>query len=283
VDQPLVTIICLCHNHARFVLEALNSVAAQTYQQIQLIVVDDASVDGSKVLIQRFIEKHPRALFISHDVNVGNCKAFNSGFAHANGEFIIDLAADDILLPARVDSGVRKFATYDASFGVEFGDAYNIDEAGRPLGLHSDRYPQDSVPQGEIYCELIRRFFVCGTSMMFRKKVLDDMGGYDESLMYEDFDFWIRSSRSWLYFYNPRPLVKRRFVKGGHHEKQFRRGNPHAWSTLAVCRKILTLNRTKEEQSALQSRLRYELRQSVRRGDFALAAQYFSLWRQNRL
>jgi glycosyltransferase involved in cell wall biosynthesis len=281
VSGPLVTVICLCYNHERFVIEALKSVVSQTYPYVQLIIVDDASSDQSKRQIAGFINEHPKALFISHEKNLGNCKAFNSAFSLAQGEYIIDLAADDILLPRRLEEGLRGFVSHAENFGVEFGDAYLIDENGEDLGMHSHRFPAASIPQGDIYADLIRKYFICGASMMMRKKVLDQMGGYDESLKYEDFDLWIRSSRHWLYFYNSQPLVKHRLVKGGHHEKQFKRGSPDAWSTLAVCKKILSLNRTRGEQKALQSRLKYELRESFRRGDLRLAYEYGSLWREN--
>jgi glycosyltransferase involved in cell wall biosynthesis len=281
VSRGLVTIICLCHNHERFVVEALHSVASQTYPHIELIIVDDASTDGSKERIQSFVRDHPEVLFISHSTNVGNCKAFNSGLAKSRGEWVIDLAADDLLLPGRVAAGVEAFGDHDKNYGVQFSDAFMIDEEGRTTGKHSDRFPSDTVPQGDVYTELIRRYFICGTSMMMTRTVLDEMGGFDESLAYEDFDLWIRSSRSFRYFYLPEPLVKRRVVKGGLHERQFVPGSRHAWSTLEVCRKILKLNRTKAEQSALASRLRYEIRQTLLRGDLRLSIQYLSLWKDN--
>lgn len=282
MSSPLVTIICLCYNHERFVIEALKSAITQTYPRVQLIIVDDASTDHSKRLITSFVKDHPDVIFVSHEENLGNCRAFNSGFVHARGEFIIDLAADDVLLAGRVETGVRAFAGLDETYGVQFGDAFIIDEQGQSLGLHSDRYPSSSIPQGDIYMDVIKRFFICGTSIMIRKNVVDQMGGYDEALQYEDFDLWVRSSRQFKYFYIPVPLVKRRVVRGGLHERQFSRGrNSHAWSTLAVCRKILGLNRTREERGALQTRLNYEIRQSLLRGDLRLALAYASLWRRN--
>lgn len=262
-------------------LEALESVIAQSYRHIQLIIVDDASTDGSRQVISDFVRRHPDIQFIAHDTNLGVCKAFNSGFRLARGQFVMDFSADDVLPADRVETGVAEFEKHDHSFGVQFGDAMYIDEAGSFLSYHSDRFPAGSVPQGDIYTELIWKYFISGPSTMVRKRVLDELGGYDESLAYEDFDFWIRSSRSYKYFYTPRVLVKQRLVKGGLHEKQFTRRSVHAWSTLAVCRKILALNRTREEQSALTSRVLYEFRQSLFRMDIRLAIQFFLLWKEN--
>lgn len=279
--NPLVTIICVCHNHERFVLEALESVAKQTYKQTQLIVVDDASSDGSKRIIAEFVRTHPGVQFISHDVNLGICKAFNSAMAHARGDYVIDFSADDVFLPDRLETGVSEFGKFDLSYGVQFGDAIMIDELGQLQSHHSDRFPIATLPQGDVYEQVIRIYFVNGPSTMVRKHVLDEMGGYDESLAYEDFDFWIRSSRHYKYFYIPKALVKHRVVRGGLHEKQFKTGSAHAWSTLAVCRKILALNRTRSEQAALTSRILYELKHSMLKANFGLAWQYIRLWREN--
>jgi glycosyltransferase involved in cell wall biosynthesis len=282
VNTPLVTIICLCYNHDRFVAEALESVLEQTYRRIQLIIVDDASTDSSKQIIADFMTQHADAQFISHDTNLGNCKAFNSGLMHARGELVMDLSADDILPPDRVELGVREFDKHDDSFGVQFGDAMIIDETGEFLGYHSDRFPHATIPQGDVYEAVIGKYFISGPTTMVRKRVLKDLGGYDESLSYEDFDFWIRSSRRYKYLYTPKVLVKQRLVRGALHEKQFTRKSPHARTTLAVCRKIMELNRTRSEQAALRSRIHYEIRQAVRRRDVRLARDYLVLLRENR-
>jgi glycosyltransferase involved in cell wall biosynthesis len=281
VTSSLVTVICLCHNHARFVNEALESVVSQSYKNIQLLIVDDASTDGSKEVIGNFLKHHPEVTFVSHAVNLGVCKAFNSGLELARGEFVIDFSADDVLVADRVEIGVAEFQKHDQSFGVQFGDAMIIDEDGATIGYHSDKFPVATIAQGDIYSDLVKRYFVDGPTTMVRKQVFDQLGGYDESLEYEDFDFWIRSSRNFKYFYTPTVLVKQRLVKGGLHERQFTRRSRHAWSTLAVCRKILHLNRNKAEHSALTSRLWYEIRQSTYRGDFMLAFQYMMLLKEN--
>ena len=99
---PLVSVVCLCYNHARFLREALDSVLAQTYPNIEVIVVDDCSTDGSVSIIQEYIAKHPYIKFISTGHNRGNTTAFNMGWRASHGAYIIDFATDDALLPERV-------------------------------------------------------------------------------------------------------------------------------------------------------------------------------------
>lgn len=280
MQAPLVTVICLCYNQHRFVEEAIHSVLNQSYKNIQLIVVDDASTDASAQKISDIVVKNPGIIFVPLQKNFGNCKAFNQGLALAQGEFIIDFAADDILLPNRVAKGVAHFQSASEQHGVQFSDAAVIDEQGRLLGLHSDRFTH-AVPQGSIYKNLISMYFINGPSMMVRRKVFDVLGGYDETLAYEDFDFWIRSSRQFDYIYIPEVLVKTRIVKGSMVQQQFKRSSDQRKSTLEVCRKILNLNRNNEEKQHLENRILYELRVSLKLLDFGLALCYMQLWIKN--
>src|SRR6478609_1618577 len=97
MESPLISVICICYNHAAFVVEAMDSVRSQNYPYIQLIVCDDASTDTSKDVIKAYL-KDLDILFIDHAVNLGNCRTFNEALSFANGKYVIDLAADDKLV-----------------------------------------------------------------------------------------------------------------------------------------------------------------------------------------
>jgi glycosyltransferase involved in cell wall biosynthesis len=280
--KPLVSVICLCYNQADYVREAIASVLDQTYDNIQMVVVDDASTDASVSVIEQFLKPFPHVTFLPLSQNIGNCKAFNHALVHARGEFIIDLAADDVLLPERVSKGVATFLTYDQSYGVNFTDAYWIDVGGHTLFRHSQRFPHESIPQGNIYRELVKRFFICSPTMMYRASVIRSLGGYDESLAYEDFDFWIRSSRNFNYCYTPEVLVKKRVIPRSMSHKQFSFFSGQQESTYRVCEKIMSLNRTTDEQAALAGRIRYEVRTCLRLLAFPLAIKYVRLYIRNK-
>lgn len=279
--MPVVSVICLCYNHEPYVAEALQSVVNQTYGNIELIVVDDASTDGSARVIDDFFQRNSLACFIRITRNVGNCKAFNMGLKHAKGDFIIDLAADDVLLPGRVAEGVKVLQEAEADYGVHFSDATYIDDTGKFQYNHSDRFPHESIPQGDIYKELIRRFFICPPTMMFRKEVIHELNGYDETLAYEDFDFWIRSSRNYKYCYSPEILVKKRLLEKSLSARQFERRSKHQETTYKVCEKIFSLNRSAEERKALSQRLIYEIGQSLKVLNSRLAIRLFNLLIRN--
>jgi hypothetical protein len=149
---------------------------------------------------------------------------------------------------------------------------------GSALRLHSDQYPHESIPQGDVYKDIIDRYFICPPTMMFRKSVIDHLGGYDETLAFEDFDFFVRSSREFYFCYTPKVLVKRRLVQSSMSSKQFQRGNEQRWSTFRVCQKIDKLNKSEGERGRLKNRIRYELLVSLRMFDFKLALAFCRLY-----
>ncbi len=281
---PLVSIICLCHNQKDFVKAALESAITQTYPNIEIIVVDDASSDGSRTEIETFLKDHPEIKFIPLDKNVGNCTAFNLAFNQSKGKYLIDLAADDLLLPVRVEMGVADLEMADKSYGVHFSDAFLIDQEGQILNTHFNRNQDgeliEDIRQGDIYVDLIRRYFINPPTMMIKREVLESLGGYDDSLTYEDFDFWIRSSRKYKYLFNKTPLVKKRILKKSLSSRQFTFRNKHQKSTLEVCKKILSLNQTKAEDRALISRCWYEIRQCLKTLNLQLISGYLTLIRK---
>jgi len=279
--RPLVSVICLCYNQQRFVREAVVSALTQTYPNIQLIVVDDASTDGSGEMILDIKKEYPTLDILLLEKNLGNCKAFNRGLALAKGEYIIDLAADDVLFPERIERGVDALQKAGDDYGVTFSDAEIVDESGKTLYIHSERFPHHTIPQGNIYKAVIQRYFICPPTIMATRKIMDALSGYDETLTYEDFDFWIRSSRQTQYTYVPEVLVKKRVIRGAMSEGQFKLFSRHSASTFRVCEKILELNQSEEEKQALAKRIRYELLLNLRLLNFGIAGKYGILWLKN--
>ena len=280
--SPKVSVICLCFNHRDYVVESIMSVLNQTYQNYELIIVDDGSSDDSGGVIERFIGQYPQIKFIRLPNNQGVCKAFNTALASSTGDFIVDLAADDLLLPQRLEKGIQTFDLLSDEYGVIFSDAEWVDKQGKHLYFHSTKYPHHTIPQGNVYKDVIERYFICSPTMMFRSQVIQRLGGYDEFLTYEDFDFWIRSSRHFHYFYSPEVLVKKRKLENSLSDNQFKPLNKQGDSTYRVCNKILELNENLAERDALQQRINYEIRQSIRTLNIGLAYKYVRLGLKNK-
>jgi glycosyltransferase involved in cell wall biosynthesis len=117
MNKPLVSVICLCYNQDRFVQEAIQSVFEQTYPAIQLIVLDDGSTDESVQRIKKSLVDRPACKFVTNERNQGYTKALNQALTFVSGEFVIDLAADDILLPSRIEEGVMAFEKAGIKYG----------------------------------------------------------------------------------------------------------------------------------------------------------------------
>ncbi|MEM6644274.1 MAG: glycosyltransferase [Bacteroidota bacterium] len=273
MQSSLVSVVCLCHNQAEYVEEAIQSVTKQTHPNIQLIVVDDGSEDASKTVISALSKQHDFT-FISLEQALGNCRAFNQALKKCQGAYVIDLAADDLLLPNRIEEGLKTFDQKE--IGVEFCNVENVDPKGNTISIHFK--PDQPVFEKDIYEKLITTYFISPPGMMMKKEVLDELDGYDESLSYEDFDFWIRSSRDHHYGYTPQILVKKRDVPGSLSKKQFAFQSSHQRSTLAVCKKIKQLNRLPSEQLALKKRCMYEIKQCLKQGNFSLLPAFLKLY-----
>ncbi len=261
--QPFVSVICLCFNHVKYIEKAVHSVLHQSYRNIELIIVDDASTDGSAEKVKRLGEKY-NLRTVQLDENLGNCKAFNIGFSLSKGEYIIDLAADDILLPNRIETGVKELEKRDESYGVNFCDIELINEQNEILGTHFKRDSNgdlaEKVLEGDLYKILLQKYYISTPAMMMKREVLERLGGYDEKLSYEDFDFWVRSSRYYKYCFTDKVLMQKLILKNSHSARQYQRKNPHSLSTAMVCQKALKLNKTAREDKALLKRINYELK-----------------------
>jgi glycosyltransferase involved in cell wall biosynthesis len=282
---PLVSVICLCYNHERFLAEALDSVLAQTYPRLEIIIMDDCSTDGSVRIIQDYVRKYPQLSFMQSASNQGNTRAFNQAWRAAKGEFIIDFATDDVLLPERVAQQVAAFQQLDDRYGVVYSDAEYIDDSGKHVRYHCQRDAAGKVvsfaPSGDVFRHLLERYFVCPPTMMMRRRVLEDLNGYDEALAYEDFDFWVRSSRRYGYLFLDAITTKRRLHAASMSQQWYKPGDKQLASTIVVCEKAMKLVQTPEEKTALTQRLQYEARHAYLTGNFVEAEMLLEMLRQH--
>ncbi len=210
---------------------------------------------------------------------MGHCKTFNKALKLAKGKFIIDLAADDILLPNSVEKGVNHLTKMGETYGVFFADAVHIDTKGSEVGKHitSSFFYLGNVPQGNIYRNLLSKYFISPPTMIFRKSLLDKLDGYNEALSYEDFDIWVRSSRVTNYCYLPEITVKKRLHSGSTSAKQYVKNSAMLISTLEVCKTAYKLNRTKIEDLALLKRIGFEAKMALISSNYLIGFQLFIL------
>jgi len=282
MSLPLVSIIVVSHNHGDFVTEAIESALSQTYGNKEVLVVDDGSTDHTPKVIAGLLEQGMPIKTLMLNENIGYCRAFNQAFSKSKGNYVVDLAADDVLLPERLTAGVK--ALLKSGAGVDFCDAYYINRQSEITGTHYHRNAQGvlktPVKAGDVFAEVLQRYYICTPSMLIRRDVLTRLGGYDEELYYEDFDFWVRSSRFYQYHFTDRILVKKRVLDKSMSKGQYLPGSKMLSSTLKVCRKAYSLCQTANDFKALAVRLRYEIRQSIIVGNYQVASGLNQLLQQ---
>ncbi len=273
---PLVTIIALCHNHAPYLREALDSILAQEYAPVEVWLVDNGSTDGSPAILQAYARAQPGWHLLLLPANSGNCRAFNQAFFQSQGEFVVDFATDDVLLPQRLRQQVALFQSLPPDYGMVYSNCELISEAGVSLGLYHRATAGGLHPRpasGWVFGEVLRRYFISTPTMLMRRATLLALGGYDEALSYEDFDFWVRASRDWRFQYQDAVTTRKRKHPRSMSAQVTTTHDPYLLSTLAVCRKALALSRTPAEARALAGRLRYELLHALRRRQWDAARQ----------
>lgn len=271
-----VTVICSCFNHEKYVVESLNSVLNQSYKKIQLIVIDDFSDDHSVAIIENFIKDFPKIFFIKNKSNLGLTKSVNNAIKFAQGDFFIDLAADDILLPNCVEIQLNTFKnSHYKNLAIVYGNAELISEKGTHISYYFDVDSQNKTLEkkttGNIYAQVIsNKTVICSVSSMVRKSIFDELKGYDENLSYEDYDFWIRVSRKYNIEFVDTILIQKRILPNSLHANFFKSKNKHGYSTHQILKKAFKLNRNKKENQNLLSRIFLEIKIALKTKNFHL-------------
>ena len=286
-DNPLVTIICLCYNHEAYVVESLNSVINQSYSPIELIIVDDFSTDSSKTIIETWLEKNPEIQFIANETNLGNTKSFNKALKLAKGEYLIDLAADDILLPNSVALQIDAFKnSVYKNLGLVYGNAELISENGTFDSYYFPVNEQKKVIENRVTGDIYESVLsggnsICSVSAMIKKTVFDHLQGYDETLAYEDLDFWIRASRFYEFDFIDELIIQKRIVTNSLGSDFFKKKDHRArkinHSTYLILKKGITLNQTRAEDLAIQKRVHHEIIHTLKINDFGLFLKLLGL------
>ena len=196
--NPLVSVIMPAYNARPYIEQAIRSVLDQDYPQLELIVVDDGSNDGTPELAEQFGNR----VKVLRQKNAGPAAARNRGFAASQGEFIAFLDADDVWLAGKASMQVRYLQNHSET-GLVYGDFKHWRPQAdgtflAPPSLIVERSPFAVLPEhsGWIYTALLFDNVVHIITAMLRRSVIEAVGGLDENLSTgEDYDFWLRISR----------------------------------------------------------------------------------------
>ncbi|KAB2868378.1 MAG: glycosyltransferase, partial [Bacteroidales bacterium] len=204
-DLPMVSVLALCYNHSDYLALTLDSIVKQTYTNIQLIIIDDCSQDNSVEVITRFIEdKEIECVFIKHTENKGICKSLNEAIDFIEGKYYHLIACDDILMHNTIERHVSLLENSESNVAVVYSDAILINEKGEFYDNRFIAYHKSylNAPSGFIFEELINGNFIPAMTVTYKSSALREIGFWDETLVYEDYDMWLRLSRKYKFLFD---------------------------------------------------------------------------------
>lgn len=194
--MPKVSVILPVYNCVKYFKHSMESLGQQTFQDFEVIIVDDASYDGTEKQIDIYDRLSPNIRVIRHTNNVGPGETMNDGLVAAAGEYIAVQHADDISLPERLEKEVIYLDGHPSVALVgawtQYIDADGCRKKKDGWWLRQVKKVPDD-PQA-IREQLLEMNCLIHTSVMFRKSIVASVGFYDSSSLVEDYDYWLRIS-----------------------------------------------------------------------------------------
>jgi len=226
---PLVSVVLPSYNHSRFVAQALDSVAAQTYRNFELIVIDDGSRDESPKVIEEQLQRWDfPSRFLARE-NRGAPATLNEGASLARGEYLAFLNSDDAYSPERLERMVARVAAAGKGWG--FSEVAFMNEEGAPEGRAAEFAAADRTQRRQHLGGLtnsiaiaVYNFAISTGNLFLRRSLFENLGGFREFRYNHDWDFCLRASRE------AEPV----FVNGAHYSYRVHAANTIAESRLAA-------------------------------------------------
>src|SRR3972149_11623830 len=198
---PKVSVIITTHNRGHLVSKAIQSVMNQTYQNFEMVIVDDGSTDNTEKIVKGFGDE--KIQYIRHESNKRVSAARNTGIQMAKGKYIALLDDDDEWFPTKLEKQVKKFEESSERTGLIYTGV--IVKSGNTGEVFGEMLP---TLRGKLYMDFINRNIIPTSSSMIRKTCFQEVGFFDESITFdEDWDLWIRISKRYEFDYIPEVLV----------------------------------------------------------------------------
>ena len=202
-DPPMVSVIILCYNQANLVSRAIESVLNQTYNNIQVVIVDDGSRDNSRPMIQEWSNKHPEKIkLFFQPVNAGHPASMNTGYRLCDGELITFCDGDDWYFPEKIEREVNYLKVHPEIDAVHSNfDIYTID------GNFVKHWTTDEkkIPGGDIFLPLFSLEYPYRAHFRYEmtsKKILEETGFYDPHIpIWVDWDLRLRLASKYKFGY----------------------------------------------------------------------------------
>lgn len=207
MSTPLISIFTAVYNHENFLDDYFKSIIKQTYKNIELILIDDASTDNSLIVIEKWLpelkERFENLTFISRRENKGLIFNCNESIAIANGKYFTGFASDDVMFKTNIEEKVT-FLERNPEKAMVCSDVYY------GISLSSKKYTSHNpkIFNKNIFQKLINNGnMIFAPSVVLRKKVLEEIGGYNNKYTFEDYPTWLEITYRYEIGYIKKPLV----------------------------------------------------------------------------
>jgi len=206
-EEPTVSVVIPAYNRAHSIGQAIQTVLNQTYQDLEIIVVDDGSSDNTEGVVRGL--KDIRIRYIRHEKNKGATAARNTGIKAAKGEYIAFQDSDDEWLPQKLEKQMKVFEKVPPKVGVVYTGFLRI------VNGKKEYIPYSWVVQkeGDIHKELLKGSFITTPSLVVRKKCFEKAGMFDERLpRLQDWELVLRLSKYYDFKFIEEPLLTSLFT-----------------------------------------------------------------------
>lgn len=200
-----------CYNHQAYIEQCLASILDQDCVPREVVVIDDFSVDDSAAVIEHWIARHGAPFrFVKHHANLGVCASLNEALGGADTAYFCHISGDDWIPTDRIRLQARELDHLPEETAAVLGDVIEVDAGGLTLTTHDvgQRLAGLLGPTNRValYEQLLRENVIPAPAVMLRTSAILEVGGFDETLTFEDYDMWLNLSTKFSFAHTPTPV-----------------------------------------------------------------------------
>ena len=196
--DSLVTVVIPAYNHEKFISDCIESIIKQDYKNIELIILNDGSVDrtANKILEYEAIckERFRNFIFIDKD-NEGVSKTINMGINLSKGEYICLIASDDVMIEGRITKQIEFMKNKNSN--ISCGNSLVMEGNTKTNIPVIDNNLKKNYYDGSQFYNLIINYFISSPTVMMKRSLIDEMGFYDEKFKIEDWPYYVKLSEKY--------------------------------------------------------------------------------------
>lgn len=226
-NQLTVSVVIPSFNAGKYIVEAIDSVLAQTYKPLEIIVIDDGSQDNTKDVLNPFIETQEIRYF--YQENQGPGTARNLGVLKSRGDLIAFCDSDDLWLPEKLEKQIKLFQDPEAALVYSDMEMLGGEDAGKRF---SKVFGVESFYRGSVFGKLVKENFIPNSTVIVKRRAIEDSDGFPRDRKFfsvEDYVCWLVIAKEHKVDFIDEPLVKYRW----HDENISQQSDKQAYQRLA--------------------------------------------------